>query len=97
MQVQSSEQTLFNFLILGKSRFPPKKFYNINYWEEVQIFAHRDDNPEYEDEQGRKGGQAGGLEPQSEVIVKPWHLNNGSKLGRWIMTSSKVISLIIGI
>ena len=25
MQVQSSEQTLFNFLILVKSRFPPKK------------------------------------------------------------------------
>ena len=31
VQVQTSEQTLFNFLILGKSRFPPKKFYNINY------------------------------------------------------------------
>ena len=30
VQVQSSEQTLFNFLILGKSRFPQKKFYNIN-------------------------------------------------------------------
>ena len=26
VQVQTSEQTLFNFLILGKSRFPPKKF-----------------------------------------------------------------------
>ena len=26
MQVQSSQQTLFGFLILGKSRFPPKKF-----------------------------------------------------------------------
>ena len=32
MQVQILEQTIFNFLILGKSRFPPKKFYNINYW-----------------------------------------------------------------
>ena len=31
MQVQILEQTIFNFLILGKSRFPPKKFYNINY------------------------------------------------------------------
>ena len=26
MDVQSAEQTLFNFLILGKSRFSPKKF-----------------------------------------------------------------------
>ena len=25
MQAQTIEQTLFNFLILGKSRFPPKK------------------------------------------------------------------------
>ena len=33
MQAQSSQQTLFIFLILGKSRFPPKKFYNINYSE----------------------------------------------------------------
>ena len=32
MQFQTLEQTLFNFLILGKSRFPPKKFYNINQW-----------------------------------------------------------------
>ena len=31
MQVQILEQTIFNFLILGKSRFPPKKFYNINF------------------------------------------------------------------
>ena len=31
MQVQILEQTIFNFLILEKSRFPPKKFYNINY------------------------------------------------------------------
>ena len=31
MQVQTPEQTLFYFLIMGKSRFPPKKFYNINY------------------------------------------------------------------
>ena len=31
VQVQTSEQTYFNFFILGKSRFPPKKFYNINY------------------------------------------------------------------
>ena len=31
MHVQIIEQTIFNFLILGKSRFPPKKFYNINY------------------------------------------------------------------
>ena len=31
MQVHgSSEQTFFNFLIFGKSRFHPKKFYNIN-------------------------------------------------------------------
>ena len=34
MHFQSAEQTLFNFLILGKSRFPPKKFYNIDYWSE---------------------------------------------------------------
>ena len=32
MQVQSSEPTLFNFLIFWKSRFPRTKFYNINYW-----------------------------------------------------------------
>ena len=31
MQVQTLEQTLFNILILGKSRFLPKKFYNIDY------------------------------------------------------------------
>ena len=31
MQVQILEQTIFNFLILGKSRFPPKRFYNIDY------------------------------------------------------------------
>ena len=31
VQFQTSEQTLFDFLILGKSRFPAKKFYNINY------------------------------------------------------------------
>ena len=31
MDVQSAEQTLFNFVILGKSGFPPKQFYNINY------------------------------------------------------------------
>ena len=31
MQVQTFEQTLFDFLTLGKSRLPPKKFYNINY------------------------------------------------------------------
>ena len=31
MQVQTSEQTFLNFLNVGKSRFPPKKFYNINY------------------------------------------------------------------
>ena len=38
VQAQTSEQTFFNFLILGKSRFPPKKFYNINYWTEFLIF-----------------------------------------------------------
>ena len=32
VQVQMSEKTIFQFLILGKSRFPPKKFYNVNYW-----------------------------------------------------------------
>ena len=32
MHAQAAEQILFNFLILEKSRFPPKKFYNINYW-----------------------------------------------------------------
>ena len=32
VQVHASEQTFFNFLILWKSRFPPKKFYNIDYW-----------------------------------------------------------------
>ena len=32
VQVQILEQTIFQFLILGKSRFPPKKFYNVNYW-----------------------------------------------------------------
>ena len=31
VQVQTFEQTLFDFLTLGKSRLPPKKFYNINY------------------------------------------------------------------
>ena len=30
VQVQTLEQTLFKILILGKSRFPPKKFYNID-------------------------------------------------------------------
>ena len=30
------KQMFFNFLILGKSRFPPKKFYNINYWAPAQ-------------------------------------------------------------
>ena len=30
VQVQTTEQTFFYFLILGKSRFPPKKFYNID-------------------------------------------------------------------
>ena len=37
MHVQSAEQILFNFLILGKSRFPPKKFYNIDYWRSFQV------------------------------------------------------------
>ena len=32
MQVQLSQQTLFNFLFLEQSKFPPKKFYNINFW-----------------------------------------------------------------
>ena len=32
VEVQILEQTIFHFLILGKSRFPQKKFYNINYW-----------------------------------------------------------------
>ena len=31
MQVQTLEPTLFSLLILGKSRFPPKMFNNINY------------------------------------------------------------------
>ena len=31
MKVQTLEQTLIYFFILEKSRFPPKKFYNINY------------------------------------------------------------------
>ena len=31
MQVQTSEQTGLFFLISGKSRFPPKKFYKIDY------------------------------------------------------------------
>ena len=31
VQGQTKGQTFFNFSILGKSRFPPKKFYNINY------------------------------------------------------------------
>ena len=31
LQFQISEQTVFNFLILWKSRFHPKKFYNIDY------------------------------------------------------------------
>ena len=30
VHAQSTERTLFNFLILGKSKFPPKKFYNID-------------------------------------------------------------------
>ena len=30
VQVQASDKTVFNFLILGKSRFPAKKFYKIN-------------------------------------------------------------------
>ena len=31
VQVQTLDKILFNFLILGKSRFPTKKFYNIDY------------------------------------------------------------------
>ena len=31
VQVQISQQTFINLIILGKYRFPPKKFYNINY------------------------------------------------------------------
>ena len=31
VQVQTSKQTLVYFLILRKSRFLPKQFYNINY------------------------------------------------------------------
>ena len=31
VQVQSLEKTFVNFLIFGKSRFPPKTFYNIDY------------------------------------------------------------------
>ena len=31
MHVQTSELTFFNFLILGKSGFPPKKCYKINW------------------------------------------------------------------
>ena len=38
MLVLASEQTFINFLILGKSRFTPKKFYNIKYkWTIYQI------------------------------------------------------------
>ena len=29
----SSEETFINFLFLWKSRFPPKKFYNIDFWD----------------------------------------------------------------
>ena len=32
VQVQTSEPTFFNCLIFGKSVFPPKLFYSINYW-----------------------------------------------------------------
>ena len=32
MQVQALEQTFVNFLVLGKSRFYPKMFYNIYSW-----------------------------------------------------------------
>ena len=32
MQVQTSEQTFFNFIISGISRFPPIKFYSIDFW-----------------------------------------------------------------
>ena len=42
VQVQTSEQTLFHFLILGKSRFPTKKIYNINYRErEIETLESR--------------------------------------------------------
>ena len=32
----NQQKKLFNFLILGKSRFPAKKFYNIDYWSQTQ-------------------------------------------------------------
>ena len=35
VQILTSGQTIFNFLILGKYRFPPKKFYNINFSNET--------------------------------------------------------------
>ena len=37
MKVQTLEQTLIYFFILEKSRFPPKKFYNINYWSHCPV------------------------------------------------------------
>ena len=45
VQVQTSEQTLFNFLIFGKSRFPLKKFYNrgaaIAQWIRLRIQSYQ--------------------------------------------------------
>ena len=37
VQVQISQQTFINLIILGKYRFPPKKFYNINYSSKVNL------------------------------------------------------------
>ena len=35
VQVKTLEQTAFNVLILGKPRFPPKRFYDISFWSRV--------------------------------------------------------------
>ena len=46
VDVQSAEQTLFNSLILGKSRFPPKKFYDIdirsNFEPTIEVVPHNE-------------------------------------------------------
>ena len=39
VQVQTTEQTVFHFLILGISRFPPKKFYIIDYSLIILVWA----------------------------------------------------------
>ena len=39
MQVQTSEQTFFNFSIFVENKFPTKFFYNINYRTGKEVFG----------------------------------------------------------